>query len=91
MLQRRVEDDKSRFLAQAGYTLENPNRLVADLRSQLLPLDAELIDRGEYGPKYAIRGRLTGPNGKTIRVKTIWMTDNAMNQTKSVTLHPDKS
>ena len=28
LLRMRVEDDKSRFLAGAGYTLENPDRLI---------------------------------------------------------------
>lgn len=87
----RVEDDKSRFLARAGYTLDNPGRLMADIRSQLLPLNAELMARTEYGPKYAIRGALTGPNGRTLRVLSVWMTDHATNLTKFVTLYPDNS
>ena len=62
LLRHRVEDDKSGFLALAGYTLENANRLTSDLRTQLLPLDAEVFDQTEYGIKYRIRGTLTGPN-----------------------------
>jgi len=59
----RDEDDKSGFLALAGYTLGNVDRLLNDLRIQLLPLDAELFDQTDYGPKYRIRGMLIGPNG----------------------------
>jgi hypothetical protein len=62
LLRYRVEDAKSGFLALAGYTLENADRLLSDLRTQLLPLDAELFDQTEYGPTYRIRGALTGPN-----------------------------
>ena len=36
----RDADDKSKFLAQAGYGQENWQQLEADLRSQLLPLEA---------------------------------------------------
>src|SRR5712692_1200533 len=90
LLKPRVEDDKSGFLALAGYTLENAEGLLSDLREQLLPLDAELFDQTEYGPKYRIRGTLTGPNGRALRVSTIWMKENATNQTKFVTLLPDK-
>jgi hypothetical protein len=43
LLTRRDEDDKSEFLARAGYTAETATRLQADLRSQLLPLDAEFL------------------------------------------------
>jgi len=68
LLQPRNEDDKSGFLALAGYTLENADRLMSDLREQLLPLNAELFDETEYGPKYRIRGTLTGPNGRVLPV-----------------------
>ena len=90
LLRLRLEDDKSQFLALAGYTLENADRLMSDIREQILPLEAELFDQTEYGPKYRIRGTLTGPNGRALRVSTIWMKENATNQTKFVTLLPDK-
>jgi hypothetical protein len=90
LLRLRLEDDKSQFLALAGYTLEDADRLVRDIREQLLPLEAEFHEETEYGPKYRIRGTLTGPNGRVLRVVTIWMKENATNQTKFVTLFPDK-
>lgn len=31
------KDDKSQFLAQAGYTIENWQQLEQDLREQILP------------------------------------------------------
>jgi hypothetical protein len=90
LLRHRVEDDKSGFLALAGYTLENADQLLSDLRTQLLPLDAELFDQTEYGPKYRIRGTLTGPNGRVLHVLTIWMKEDATGQTRFVTLLPNK-
>ena len=36
--------DKSAFLAQAGYTLENADQLLRDLRTQILPLDAVSLE-----------------------------------------------
>lgn len=80
-----MEDDKSQFLALAGYTLADADRLLQDIRKQLLPLDAEFHEETEYGPKYRIRGPLTGPNGRVLRVVTIWLKENATNQTKFVT------
>jgi hypothetical protein len=61
-----------------------------DLREQLLSLNAELFDETEYGTKYRIRGTLTGPNGRALRVLSIWMKENATGDTKFVTLLPDK-
>jgi len=90
LLRLRVEDDKSQFLELAGYTLADADRLLRDIRAQVLPLDAEFHEETEYGPKYRIRGTLTGPNGRVLRVLTIWMKENATNQVKFVTLFPDK-
>jgi hypothetical protein len=90
LLRWRPEDDKSAFLAQAGYTLENAGRLMADIREQLMPLEAELVENTDYGPKFALAGVLTGPNGRSLRVLTIWMTEEATSQTKFITLYPDR-
>jgi hypothetical protein len=90
LLRHRDEDDKSAFLALAGYTLENVDRLMNDLHTRLLPLDAELFDQTDYGPKYRIRGTLTGPNGRVLRVVSIWMKEDATGETKFVTLFPDR-
>ena len=84
------EDDKSGFLSLAGYALENADQLMNDLRTQLLPLDAEFFDQTEYGTKYQIRGTLAGPNGRVLRVLSIWMKEDATGVTKFVTLFADK-
>ena len=89
LLRHRDEDDKSGFLSLAGYTLNNAQRLMHDIRTQLLPLDAEFFDWTEYGSKYRIRGTLTGPNGHVLRVVSIWMKEDATGETKFVTLFPD--
>jgi len=61
------ESDKSEFLADAGYELPDSQRLLDDIRTQLLPLDAEHIGPFEYGEKFRIRGFLQGPNGLRCR------------------------
>jgi hypothetical protein len=100
---------------QAGYTLESADKLMTDIREQLLPLEAEFFQQSErqtlniasasprlpleaeffqqseYGPKYRIRGTLKGPNGRLLRVVSIWITEEATGQTKFVTLYPDKT
>lgn len=90
LLQRRQEDDKSVFLAQAGYTLESAARLLTDLHEQILPLDAETIGPFEYGTKFRIRGVLRGPNGRAVRIVSIWATLGTTGKTKFVTLYPQK-
>ena len=65
--------DKSKFLARAGYTTENAARLMADIRSQILSLDATPAGTTKFGDFFEIRGTLRGPNGVSLRVKTIWI------------------
>jgi len=91
LLVSRPEDDKSAFLAGAGYVARTEDLLLADLRTQLLPMEARLLEHGEYGTKYAIDGKLTGPNGRTLRVVSIWMIEHAGGKCKFVTLYPRKT
>jgi hypothetical protein len=87
----REVDDKSKFLAQAGYSQENWQQLEADLRNQILPLEA--VPSGEpnrFGDVYEIRGILSGVNGINLAVVTIWMIEYETQQTKFITLYPDK-
>ena len=48
------------------------------------------METTEYGDKYQICGELTGPNGRTLRVTTIWMIEGATGLTKFITLYPAK-
>jgi hypothetical protein len=90
LLRPREESDKSEFLAEAGYHPTNSQRLLEDIRSQLLPLEAEPIGAFEYGEKFRIRGFLKGPNGLRLPVVSIWATLETTGQTRFITLYPDK-
>ncbi|MFO0793604.1 MAG: hypothetical protein U0586_06025 [Candidatus Brocadiaceae bacterium] len=39
---------------------------------------------------YEIKGKLTGQNGKSLTVRTIWMTENETGNIKFITIYPDK-
>lgn len=60
--------NKSTFLARAGYSLENADQLLRDLRTQILPLDAVPLESNKFGQYYQVRGMLTGPNGVLLAV-----------------------
>jgi len=83
------ESDKSGFLALAGYAPGLADRLLHDIRHQLLPLDVEVIGPFLYGVKYRIRGVLRGPNGRELKVNSIWATIKATGETRFLTLYPD--
>ena len=83
-------NDKAQWLAQAGYTIENWQILEIDIRNQILSANATPIEKTKYGQTYEIRHHLIGPNGKSLPVCTIWMTETATHNTKFITMYPDK-
>jgi len=87
----RAKGDKSAFLGRAGYTMATASRLVADLRAQILPHEAIPLESTGHGQYYEIRAPLTGPNGRTLRIRAIWMTEHLSGITKFITLVPDKT
>lgn len=90
LLSHRRRNDKSQWLAKAGYKLKNWQRLEKDLRSQILSLDAVLAEETKFGEMYEIKGTLVGPNGKSLSVRTIWMNEHESKLTKFITMFPDK-
>jgi len=82
------KDDKSGFLAQAGYTLDNWQQLERDLRN-LLMNEATLDRETSFGNIYKIEGVLFGSNGVSLQVATFWIVDSFSNETRFVTLLPN--
>lgn len=81
--------DKSAFLARAGYSSRNYITLLRDLRTQILPLEALPLERNEFGQYYEIAGKLRGPKGVELGVRTIWMTEQLTGITEFFALIPD--
>ena len=90
LLTPRKRNDKSHWLAQAGYLLEDWQILENHLRDQILTCDATLIENTDYGKMFGIRGSLIGPNGKELSVSTIWLTETETGITKFITMYPAK-
>lgn len=79
---------KAAYLARLGYTQADWPRLEADLREQVLSLDAVPVKQSAYGQKYEILGPLTGPNGLAAWIRTIWIILTGETVPRLVTLIP---
>ncbi|MCL5031560.1 MAG: hypothetical protein M1480_21355 [Bacteroidetes bacterium] len=90
LLSQRKRNDKSKWLAKAGYTLENWNELETDLRTQILNKDAVYTDTTIYGNIFEIKGVLNGPNGMSLEVCTIWIIEHESESTKFITMYPER-
>lgn len=69
----RAKSDKAGWLARGGYTLRNAQTLADDLRAQILTLDAQPGRSTPFGESYEITGKLVGPSGTPLWVRTIWL------------------
>ncbi|MBI5325061.1 MAG: hypothetical protein HZB41_07300 [Ignavibacteriae bacterium] len=90
LLKNRLKNDKSGFLNKAGYNQSNYHKLIEDIRSQILPLDAEFQRENPYGKIYSIQGSLDTPMNKKLSIITIWFIEYSSNKTKFITLYPSK-
>ncbi len=83
----RRKSDKSRFLAQAGFTQDNPDALAEAIRSLIARHDAVIDRQDEYGTFYRVQGDLDGPDG-SLEVITIWIQREIDSAYWFVTLKP---
>lgn len=71
LLVQKARNDKSKFLAQAGFTQQNPEALRLAIRSLAEAREAVQDRSNEYGNFYRVEGELIGANGMILSVVTI--------------------
>jgi hypothetical protein len=77
------------FKKALGYTLDNADELIAQVREKLPDYKAvEKGDRG-WGMTYEVIMNIKGPNGKTAKVLTAWIDDNKNGEMRLTTIHVD--
>ncbi|MEL6353282.1 MAG: DUF6883 domain-containing protein [Cyanobacteria bacterium J06627_28] len=87
----RTRNDKSKFLAKAGFTLQNYEALEVALRELIRTAPASTERTDNYGTFYQVTGILQGINGIALGVTTIWLHRKIDLQYQFVTLVPDKA
>jgi hypothetical protein len=85
----KARNDKSRFLAQAGFTQENPEALKLAIQRQAMNKDAIEEKSNEYGTFYQVEGQLMGVNGVSLSVVTVWLQRQIDGKFQFVTLKPN--
>ncbi len=84
LLVKKKKNDKSAFLNQLGYTLENSNELVNDIKTIAANNEAHLQQATAFGNMYAVKGSL-----KNFAVVTIWLLAIDASNFKFITLFPE--
>jgi hypothetical protein len=84
----REQDDKSKFLGQAGFTPSNPDQLKAAILELVQTTEAIEDSRNEYGIFYRVEGNLKG--SRDLAVVTIWLERTIDKKIQFITLKPKK-
>jgi hypothetical protein len=80
---------KSAFFRSLGYAQEDWPVLERDLR-ETLSSEALSLGSVEYGQKFGVRGTLTGPNGRSGRIVTVWIILSGELTPRFVTAYPQE-
>ena len=81
-------DDKSQFLAQAGFSITDPAALDSAIRRAASVFDALEDGSNEYGTFFRVEGELEGPKGRSLPIVLIWLQWNIDGTYHFVTLKP---
>ncbi len=83
-------DDKSKFLAQVGFTQKNPQALVKAIQALTQRENAIHDLTNVYGNYYRVEGELSGPRGCLLVIK-IWIAKaHSDGKFRFVTLKPKR-
>ena len=82
------ESDKSKFLAQAGFTQENPDELESAIRQIIANNNTVFDHKNRFGVYYRVTGTLVGPLRHSF-IATIWIVRHGEDQYRFVTLVPE--
>jgi hypothetical protein len=61
------------FLAQAGFSQDNPDALLAAIRRLARSTDAIEDGSNAFGDFYRVEGNIEGPSGQNLAVVLIWL------------------
>ncbi len=82
---------KARFFRALGYSVDEWEVLLDDLRSVAETGVVALGRPSEYGQKYEVRGTIQGPNQKTAAILIVWIVRTHETFPRFVTAHPLES
>lgn len=83
LLVKKAKNDKSGFLEKLGFTRQNYQDLIAEIKRIATSHEAILAKKSEFGSLYKVEGNL-----KKMMIVTIWIEQIDKNKFRFVTLYP---
>lgn len=79
---------KAKFFAGLGFGLDNWQAFAVALARLASSGSAQLIQDNDFGRKYLVLGALTGPQGRTADVVSVWIIRTGSTAPHLVTVYP---
>ena len=80
---------KARWFNALGYSIDCPDELIGALKEVAMS-EVDSTEKTEYGIKYKITEIISGPNGRSGSVQTIWILLPDFEEPRLVTAYPSK-
>ena len=82
---------KSRFFAQFGFRAEAWEELALALREHGRQNEVSRVKETGFGPRYEVEGDLAAPDGRRLRVCTVWQVDEGQGTPRLITAYPSEA
>jgi hypothetical protein len=79
---------KARFFSQFGFGVAEWKRLADALLAVGTSNDVVSSMESAHGVRYTVDGRMQCPDGRTPRVRTVWIIDRERSEPRLITAHP---
>ncbi|MBI2920103.1 MAG: hypothetical protein HYY18_03340 [Planctomycetes bacterium] len=79
---------KAAFFVGLGYSAASWESLAADLRRHATDNEAVATEANEYGQKYEVRGKISGPAGRAADLVAVWIVLRGEDFPRFVTAFP---
>lgn len=79
---------KARFFRRLGFTPENREFFAGELRRQGVDNPVAFVTETVFGPRYAVDGEISAPDGRNPKIRTIWQMDYGELAPRLITAYP---
>jgi hypothetical protein len=83
-----VGADKAAFFVAVGYAVADWTRLRDDLLEVARAGELVTEHKTQFGIKYVVDGLVNAPAGRTVELRTVWITDEPAGAPRLVTAYP---
>jgi hypothetical protein len=79
---------KSAFFTSCGFTQTNWKELRHALQQHAINHDVQLVSKTIYGTKYIIEAFMQIPDGRCLKIRSVWIIDTGTEIPRLVTAYP---